>query len=63
MEKVPGKKSQEVGTDKARMALSKVGEINRKKIKADKKIEVRLNILCQRFAEDKSADIPNFLSK
>jgi hypothetical protein len=32
---------QEVGTDKARMTLAEVGEINRKKIKAGKKIEVR----------------------
>lgn len=57
------KMCQEVGTDKARMALAEVGEINRKKTKAGKKIEVRLNILCQRFDEDESKDIPNFLKQ
>jgi hypothetical protein len=51
---------QEVGTSKARMAL---GEINRKKTKTSKKIDVRLNILCKCFDEDKSADIPNFLKQ
>jgi hypothetical protein len=45
------------------MALAKVGEINQKKTKAVKKIEVRLNILCKRFDEDKSVDIPNFLKQ
>jgi hypothetical protein len=54
---------QEVGMDKARMALAEVGEVNRKKTKAGKKIEVRLNISCKRFDEDKSADIPNFLKQ
>jgi hypothetical protein len=51
---------QEIIIDKVRMALVEVGEINRKKTKSGKKIEVRLNILCKRFDEDKSADIPIF---
>jgi hypothetical protein len=54
---------QKVGMDKARMVLAEVGEINRKKTKAGKKIEIRLNILCKHFDEDKSADIPNFLKQ
>jgi len=31
---------QEAGTDKARMTLAEIGEINRKKTKGGKKIEI-----------------------
>jgi hypothetical protein len=44
---------QEVGMDKARALAELIG----------KKIEVRLNIFCKRFNEDKSADIPHFLKQ
>ncbi|KAF0753121.1 Uncharacterized protein FWK35_00025243 [Aphis craccivora] len=49
------KMCQEVGIDKARMALAEVGEINQKKTKAGKKVE--------RFDEDESKNIPNFLKQ
>ncbi|KAL4120569.1 hypothetical protein QTP88_013239 [Uroleucon formosanum] len=61
--KLHTKMCQEVGKNKARMALAEIGEINRRKTKAGKKIEVRLNILCQHFDEDESEDIPNFLKQ